>query len=197
MIKKRWAKQTGFTIVELLIVIVIISVLAALVIAVYNGIQQRSRDTKRANDIKTVARIVEAYYALNGSYPSTGGLGAGSTLSDQNCTDASPHTSQWVPNVVPSLVNQLPQSEGPRSAASPRCYKYVSDGNSYVLSAWLAIETGPQTNLHYRNLGFREASNSSADMYYCGNVTTPAGYWYGYYRYSYTISNITTCNGGT
>ena len=44
----KWAKQKGFTIVELLIVIVVIAILAAITIVAYNGIQTRAK-TERAN----------------------------------------------------------------------------------------------------------------------------------------------------
>jgi len=63
-------KQQGFTIVELLIVIVVIGILAALVITTFNGIQQKARDTERQTDIKALHGQVEAYYAQNGKYPS-------------------------------------------------------------------------------------------------------------------------------
>ena len=45
-------KNTGFTIVELLIVIVIIGILAAITIVAYNGIQNRANDTVIKNDLK-------------------------------------------------------------------------------------------------------------------------------------------------
>ncbi|MCA9336117.1 prepilin-type N-terminal cleavage/methylation domain-containing protein, partial [Candidatus Saccharibacteria bacterium] len=53
LIMKTWAKnkKTGFTIVELLIVIVVIAILAAITIVAYNGIQQRSRDSIRKSDL--------------------------------------------------------------------------------------------------------------------------------------------------
>lgn len=63
------AKQHGFTIVELLIVIVVIGILAALVITTFTGIQQRARNTERETDIKALHGQVEAYYAQNGYYP--------------------------------------------------------------------------------------------------------------------------------
>lgn len=63
-------KQQGFTIVELLIVIVVIGILAGLVITTFNGIQQKGRDTERETDIKALHGQVEAYYAQNGKYPS-------------------------------------------------------------------------------------------------------------------------------
>jgi prepilin-type N-terminal cleavage/methylation domain-containing protein len=62
-------KQQGFTIVELLIVIVVIGILAALVITTFTGIQQKARDTERLTDIKALHGQVEAYFAQNGRYP--------------------------------------------------------------------------------------------------------------------------------
>lgn len=59
----------GFTIVELLIVIVVIGILAALVITTFTGIQQKARDTERQTDIKALQGQVEAYYAQKGNYP--------------------------------------------------------------------------------------------------------------------------------
>lgn len=62
-------KQQGFTIVELLIVIVVIGILAALVITTFNGIQQKGRDTERQTDIKALHGQLEAYFAQTGHYP--------------------------------------------------------------------------------------------------------------------------------
>ena len=62
-------RQHGFTIVELLIVIVVIGILAALVITTFTGIQKKARDTERQTDIKAIHGQMEAYYAENGKYP--------------------------------------------------------------------------------------------------------------------------------
>ncbi|MFZ2836287.1 MAG: prepilin-type N-terminal cleavage/methylation domain-containing protein [Candidatus Saccharimonadales bacterium] len=74
MIRTQQAKS-GFTIVELLIVIVVIGILAAITIVAYNGIQQRSRDSKRVSDIAAITKALELYYIDNSEYP----LGSGST----------------------------------------------------------------------------------------------------------------------
>lgn len=63
-------KQSGFTIVELLIVIVVIGILAGLVITTFSGIQQKARDTERETDIKAIHGQVEAFWAQKGYYPS-------------------------------------------------------------------------------------------------------------------------------
>jgi prepilin-type N-terminal cleavage/methylation domain-containing protein len=61
--------QSGFTIVELLIVIVVIGILAALVLNTFQGVQARARDTERKTDINSISTQLEAYYADYGYYP--------------------------------------------------------------------------------------------------------------------------------
>ena len=63
-------KQSGFTIIELLIVIVVIGILAGLVLTTFNGIQQKARDTERETDVKALHAQVEAFWAQKGYYPS-------------------------------------------------------------------------------------------------------------------------------
>jgi general secretion pathway protein G len=60
----------GFTIVELLIVIVVIGILAAIVIVAYTGVQGRARDSQRLSDMKTIMKALEIYKLNNGVYPS-------------------------------------------------------------------------------------------------------------------------------
>ncbi|HSH55273.1 MAG TPA: prepilin-type N-terminal cleavage/methylation domain-containing protein [Candidatus Limnocylindrales bacterium] len=78
--------QQGFTIVELLIVIVVIGILAALVITTYNGIQQKGRNTERNTDLKAIQGQLEAYYAQKGFYPDSSNLGAGGVDGVNNVT---------------------------------------------------------------------------------------------------------------
>ena len=62
-------KNQGFTIVELLIVIVVIGILATLVIVTFTGIQQKGRNTTRQGDINALNSHIEAFYAQTGNYP--------------------------------------------------------------------------------------------------------------------------------
>ena len=78
---KNVKKDRGFTIVELLIVIVVIGILAAITIVAYNGVQNRAKDTKYQTDAATIVKKAEAINADTGSYPTssagfTGDIGA-------------------------------------------------------------------------------------------------------------------------
>ncbi len=62
---------SGFTIVELLIVIVVIGILAAITIVAYNGIQNRSYDTTIQNDISALSKQLKLQKVTSAtdSYP--------------------------------------------------------------------------------------------------------------------------------
>lgn len=53
--------QKGFSIVELLIVIVIIGILASITIVSYNGTQKKAYDTSVQSDLDNIAGFLEAY----------------------------------------------------------------------------------------------------------------------------------------
>lgn len=65
-------RYRGFTIVELLIVIVVIAILAAITIVTYNGITQQAIESALKSDLKTNATGLEVDKTLDGSYPSDG-----------------------------------------------------------------------------------------------------------------------------
>ena len=65
-------KDRGFTIVELLIVIVVIGILAAITIVAYNGIQQRANNTTAQSAASNIGKKLEAYNAIKSSYPAVG-----------------------------------------------------------------------------------------------------------------------------
>ncbi|MGH7218363.1 MAG: type II secretion system protein [Candidatus Microsaccharimonas sp.] len=63
------AKNQGFTIVELLIVVVVIAILAAITIVSYNGITSQANASSAQSTAATVQKKIELYQAEEGYYP--------------------------------------------------------------------------------------------------------------------------------
>ena len=117
-----WAKQKGFTIVELLIVIVIIAILAAITIVAYNGIQDRARASKAASTLNQAGKKLRLWQVDNGEqFPAT--------LADAGVTDTADTTYQYSAN----------------NAANPAtyCVTVTSNGVSYYQSSTSStVQTG-------------------------------------------------------
>jgi len=62
-------RHQGFTIVELMVVIVIIGILGTISIVFSNKVQSDARDKKRETDIVVLQTYLEKYYDKNGIYP--------------------------------------------------------------------------------------------------------------------------------
>jgi len=61
----RGQKQSGFTIVELLIVIVVIGILAAITIVAFNGVQNKAADTVVQSDLNALIKKAGIFYVEN------------------------------------------------------------------------------------------------------------------------------------
>jgi len=76
--KVQHMKENGFTIVELLIVIVVIGILASISIVAYNGVQSRANDSVLKSDLSNFGKKMEiAASENNGTYVAGGAIRAG------------------------------------------------------------------------------------------------------------------------
>jgi type IV pilus assembly protein PilA len=103
----RKTNQKGFTIIELLVVIVIIGILVALALPNLFSAQARGRDTDRKNELKNTQQKLESYFNDNDAYP------AADALADADIT--------------------TDEMTGPRQDAYT--YTVAADNQSYTLSA--------------------------------------------------------------
>lgn len=114
----QWArqKQAGFTIVELLIVVVVIAILAAIAIVSYTGIQNRTHDTTVQNDLANIAKQYEMYKVRSAAsiYP------YGADLNDGVAFKMNITKNSYDPNAAYQLLN---------------CTSSASQGSNYAVLA--------------------------------------------------------------
>lgn len=65
-------KSRGFTIVELLIVIVVIAILAAITVVAFNGVQVRAENSKTLAAVDQYSKALQLYKTNTGDYPLAG-----------------------------------------------------------------------------------------------------------------------------
>jgi len=102
LISKRQT-HSGFTIVELLIVIVVVAILAAISIVAYSGVQSRARDAERSTEMKTIEEALALYFMDNGGYPNCSGGTYVPTTAVGGCT-----TAGLAAALVPKYLNATP-----------------------------------------------------------------------------------------
>lgn len=66
---KKGGQRSGFTIVELLIVVVVIAILAAITIVAYTNFASRAVKNRAVMEVSAIAHAVDLYHADKGAYP--------------------------------------------------------------------------------------------------------------------------------
>jgi len=61
--------QRGFTLIEIMLLVVIIGILLGVIVSLQTGVRQNSRNTERERDIKELRDVMEIYYSQNDKYP--------------------------------------------------------------------------------------------------------------------------------
>lgn len=102
--------RSGFTLVELLIVIVIIAILAAITIVAYNGIQNRANDSRRMQDLAQIKRALKLYQTDNNdTFPAS---------------VPNPGYSSWEISTDPGFLSSLDKYDGATTFKDPNNGQY-------------------------------------------------------------------------
>ena len=81
--------RRGFTLIELMVVVAIIGVLAAILTPSIQGLAAKARDARRRADLHTFEIAFEAYRQDNGRYPIEAGCTETSSGGDSTCGSCS------------------------------------------------------------------------------------------------------------
>lgn len=120
---KVYRSNQGFSLIELLVVISIMSILMALAAISYTTAQQRGRDAKRRSDMAGIQKGFEQYFAENNTYDSVAG-----------CTTMGASTTQFPAGLPVDPKNDATYSYSYRCSASAYCacarLEKTNSGNS-------------------------------------------------------------------
>lgn len=120
---RRFRGQDGFTLIEIMVVILIIGLLALMVVPRLRGVADRAKRTKAQADIQELKQALDRYYLDNGSYPTT----------DQGLQAlVTPPTAGRVPSNYEQggYIEKLPSDPWGNQ------YFYQSDGSTYALKSF-------------------------------------------------------------
>ncbi len=160
--------RKGFTIVELLIVIVVIAILAAISVVAYNGIQKRAKYSAIAATLQAYEKGFKLYEAAHGEFPHTAGY-VYSCLGKTSNYPADP--PDYVEGQCGFANSSFDTEDGVDSTLNAALKEYLSD-----------VPDVPMTSVTYAN------GSKTRGIYYEGNEK--------YYYFEYGLPNGEKCPYG-
>jgi general secretion pathway protein G len=144
--RKLLTRESGFTLLELLIVIVIIGILAVLIIPNLTSGPQRARDAQRKSDLRNMKTALETYFNDSNAYPSGNYAGLPAVLQ-------------------PNYIKTVPfdpkggTSSAPGYVYTPTCAGTPSVCTSYVIDA--TVENGNDKDIKSGTTNTYEVSSAN------------------------------------
>ncbi len=153
--------KRGFTIVEVMVVIVVMSILASVIFVASQGSGKKSRDAERQADLKTLQTAIELYKLKYGRYPEgCNGPSSSSVLNQSNWSGQvgtnyvcnlnsgiyAPYvgTGEYIIGLAPEFIPRLP-TDPKLSSTTPTTSGYVYavnvDGTVYKIMALNTVES--------------------------------------------------------
>lgn len=111
----RFKSEGGFTLIELMVAIVIVSILATIGLVTYSSAQRSARINKRMQDLQAISTALELYKTATGSYPNN--------IYTGTVTCANSIAAGALGALVPAYMPILPTDP----LGGTNCYMYSSD----------------------------------------------------------------------
>jgi len=138
-------RNKGFTIVELLIVIVVIGILSSISVVSYNGVQANARDTARKSDVTAIAKALQLYGGRYGPMTVGSGCGSGGNGNGWFNYEYSPSSMMRCLKDKGTVTSDIIDPSGTKNCGSGdlKCYTYMK---------YSCILSGQPTTYVYANL---------------------------------------------
>jgi prepilin-type N-terminal cleavage/methylation domain-containing protein len=130
----------GFTIVELIIVIVVIGILATISIVGFSRYQAGARDSQRSNRATLIVEALEKFYLDNGEYPSCSAMtGLATTVTSSTLRNLDTSVLK-TPQAVNGVTNSILCQDLTNALTDPDIFSYIGDGGSDCLGSGSCLQ---------------------------------------------------------
>jgi prepilin-type N-terminal cleavage/methylation domain-containing protein len=180
---------SGFTIIELLVVVIVIGILSTISLISFNRYQANSRDSQRASRVTILAEALEKYYDKNGEYPSCAAMMASaSTLTTTTLPGLQPSVL-LTPQADSSLTNSITQCSSLATDTGVDSFAYIGDGTTPCATSGCL-----QYSLQYVEEGSDTVktitSRRTANILTSGDIADAAATTYSFSQINLTWSTI-------
>src|SRR3990167_2228245 len=187
LISYHFKVKHGFTLVELLIAISVVSIVSSLAYANFNSAQDSARDSRRKQDLKAIKTALVSYYQDYQAYPPP--------CNPSPCTSGAQFLSDgggtWIPGLTPTYIKSLPKD--PKQAglitqlaglipkfAGKATPQFSQPQGQVAAATTVTIGTGTLTNVFPLDVNYQYPCDISlytaAEIGMAGNITNVS--WY-------------------
>lgn len=137
-------KTQGFTLVEIIVVVAVISILASMLVVGMIETGKRSRDNGRQAELRLTQNALDLYKNKYGRYPQ--GCNGANQWSAETITASSPNrcgdgSLDYIRGLAPEFIQALPKEVKPNGDNSGYMYYVNADGSAFKLVAYKTVES--------------------------------------------------------
>lgn len=137
--------RAGFSLMELMIVLLILVTIAGIAVPRFSSVSDRSNDARRISDMVAVEKALEMYKADHGTYPKVKSWQGDAPNYGGHGYDK----NGYIPGLVPDYIQRLPRDPDPEYPDGSKGYLYRSNGQDFKFIAHKTPTSFPKDHRFY------------------------------------------------